>query len=162
MTGTNQPILKEATNMKLSTIILSSIIALVPLKVLAQNDWSRFPQWLKQRSNPPQFVQIGSEPAFNLLADKKLIPLGGNNYGFIFRRQRKNRVPHIANEYSEIYGIVDCKTGDYDVLGRLWGDNRGGIEWYPQCKGSDCLDPYPDEPEPQYVTIIQKNFCPGR
>lgn len=146
--------------MKLSTIILSSIIALVPLNVLAQNDWSRFPQWLKQRPNPPQFVKIGDSPAFDHLVDKKLIPLGGNNYGFIFRNQAKRRSSTLSHEYSEVYSVLDCKTGDYDVIGKLYGDNRGGVEWYPQCKGSDCLDPYPDEPEPQYVATIQKNFCP--
>jgi hypothetical protein len=146
--------------MKLSTIILSSIIALVPLNVLAQNDWSRFPQWLKQRSNPPQFVQIGEDPAYYLLVDKKLIPLGDNKYGFIFRNQLKKRKTIPSMEYSEVYSVLNCGTGDYDVIGKLYGDNRGGVEWYPQCKGSDCLDPYPDEPEPQYVAIIQKNFCP--
>lgn len=148
--------------MKLSTIILASIIAFAPLNTLAQNNWSRYPKWLNQRSNPPQFVKIGDEPAFYLLADKALIPLGGNNYGFIFRRQSKNRSPHLDNEYSEVYGIVDCKTGDYDVIGKLYGDNRGGVRYHPQCQGSDCLSPYPTEPEPQYVAIIQKNFCPRR
>ena len=36
--------------MKLSTIILSSIIALVPLKVLAQSDFLKLPEWIKQRT----------------------------------------------------------------------------------------------------------------
>jgi hypothetical protein len=146
--------------MKLSTIILSSIIALVPLNALAQNDWSRFPQWVKQRSNPHQFVQIGNEPAFYLLADKKLIPLGGNKYGFIFRKQIKRRTPNPGPEYTEIYGVLDCGTGDYDVIGKVRGDNRGNTSYFHQCKGSDCLSPYAREPEPQYVAIIQKNFCP--
>lgn len=160
MTGINQLNLKDATTMKLSTIILSSIIVLVPLKVLAQNDWSRFPQWVNQRSNPHQFVKIGESPAFDHLVDKKLIPLGGNKYGFIFRKQAKRRSSTLSPEYSEVYSVLNCGTGDYDVIGKLYGDNRGGVEWYPQCKGSDCLNPYPDEPEPQYVAIIQKNFCP--
>ena len=162
MTGTNQLIPKEATNMKLSTFILTSIIAFAPFNVLAQNNWSRYPQWLKQRSNPPQFVKIGEDFTFYQLVDKKLIPLGGNNYGFIFRQQKKKRSPNLSNDYSEIYSVLDCKTGDYDVLGQLWADNRGGVKWFPQCKGSDCLDPYPGDPEPQYVAIIQKNFCPRR
>jgi len=146
--------------MKLSTIILSSIIALVPLKVLAQNNWSRYPQWLKQRSNPPQFVQIGEDPAFYQLVDKKLIPIGGDNYGFIFRNQIKKKKTNPSPEYSEIYGVLNCKTGSYDVEGTLRADNRGNVSYFSQCKGSDCLDPYPDDPEPQYVAIIQKNFCP--
>lgn len=162
MTGINQLNLKEATTMKLSTIILSSIIALVPLNVLAQNNWSRYPQWLKQRPNPPQFVKIGESPAFDHLVERKLIPLGESNYGFIFRKQAKERSTAPSPEYSEIYGIVNCQTGDYDVEGTLRGDNRGNVRYFSQCKGSDCLDPYPDEPEPQYVAIIQMNFCPRR
>lgn len=146
--------------MKLSTIILSSIIALVPFNVLAQNNWERYPQWLKQRSNPPQFMQIGDEPAFNLLVDKKLISLGNEKYGFIFRKQIKRRLPNPGPEYTEIYGIVNCQTGDYDVEGTLRADNRGNVRYFSQCKGSDCLDPYPDEPEPKYVAIIQRNLCP--
>lgn len=162
MTGINQLSIKKVKRMKLSTIILSSIIVLIPLNVLAQNDWSRFPQWVKQRSNPHQFVQIGGDPGYAFLADKKLIPVSNNNYGFIFRKESKNKTTQPSHDYTEIYGLINCVTGDYDVLGRLWADNRGILKWYPQCKGSDCLSPYARDPEPEYVKVIQKNFCPKR
>jgi hypothetical protein len=148
--------------MKLSTIIFSSIIALVPSIALAQSNWVRYPEWVRQRSNPHQFVQIGSSPAFYHLVDKKLIPLGGDKYGFIFRNQTKKRSTNPAPEYSEVYSVLNCRTGDYDVIGKLYGDNRGNIRWYPQCTGSGCLSPYPDEPEPKYVAIIKQKFCPRR
>lgn len=151
----------KSTIMK-TTIILASIIVFAPLNVLAQNNWSRYPQWLKQRSNPPQFVKIGESPAFDHLVERKLIPLGESKYGFIFRKQMKRRLPSPGPEYTEIYSILDCRTGDYDVEGTLFADNRGNVKYYSQCKGSDCLDPYPDEPEPEQVAIVQKNFCPRR
>ena len=94
--------------MKLRKIIIASILALIPVKAIAQNDWRSYPQWARQRSNPPQFVAVGTDSINVFLVDKKLIPLGGDKYGFITREQRKEKSKSLSIDYYEFYGVISC------------------------------------------------------
>ncbi len=158
MIGTNQPNLKEGTKMKLSTIILSSIIALVPLNVLAQGNWQGYPQWARQRSNPPQFVVVGDDSIDVFLVDKKLIPLGSDKYGFITREQRKQRSKSLSFDYHEFYGVMSCSTGEYDLIGFVTGDSRGGVEWYKY--SPDPLWRSTTLPDSRHIDFIHRRICP--
>lgn len=144
--------------MKLSKVIIASLLALMPLKAIAQGNWQGYPQWAKQRSNPPQFVVVGDDSLNAFLVDKKLIPLGGNKYGFITREQRIQKSKSLSFDYYEFYGVISCATGEYDLIGFIRGDSRGGVEWRPY--SPDPLWRSTIEPRSSHVDFIHKRICP--
>lgn len=160
MTGTNQLILKEVTTMKLSTIILSSIIALVPLNVLAQNSLSNLPQWIKQRTKPIESTVVYDSGPFSFSIDKNYVPLGNRNYGVVLFQVGNTAEPIY---YSQSYYEFNCENAKHIFKGKVSGEIRGGelqiLNTMDECRSVVCQNYTRLDSD-----LIQgiKRFCPSR
>lgn len=145
--------------MKLSKIILASIIAFIPLKALAQpSSWLGYPQWAKYQKNPVQFVPLYNDGPFSYAIDKNFIPLNNGSYGIFLYTLGNSSGP---TYYSKAYYEFDCKSGRYLYQGERTGQmNNKQIEemtWIPPCQTQSCKDVSKIK---DYLLPGIKKYCP--
>jgi len=122
---------------KLSRIILSSIIALAPLKVFAQSTFNGFPQWAKNRGTP-SYVKVHSNTYFTFAVDRQYVLLNNGNYGVILYSMSHNKDPLFSRTYYEF----NCQTGRYSFQGDITGELINGVaenvKWIEPCQTEIC------------------------
>lgn len=122
---------------KLSKIILASIIALVPLNVLAQNNLTGFPEWARNRGKP-DYTKIYSDTYFTYAIDNQYILLNNGNHGVILYMMGHSQSPMFSRTYYEF----NCRTGRYsfkgEVVGQLINGTAERVEWTGPCNSEEC------------------------
>lgn len=124
---------------KLSKIILASIIALVPLKVFAQDFLNQVPQWAKNRGKP-SYVKIDSTSYFTFAVDRQYVLLNNGNYGVILYSMSNGPDPLFSRAYYEF----NCQTGQYSFQGKITGElinnQVDSVDWIAPCDTPVCKE----------------------
>ena len=125
--------------MKLPSIILSSILAFAPIKVLAQNPLNNIPVWAKNRNNPT-YVKIYQEisTSTTYAVDRQYVLLNNGNYGVTLYTMMGSVDPLFSRTYYEF----NCQTGKYVFQGEIRGTLIDGkverLDWIGPCSTELC------------------------
>lgn len=125
--------------MKLSKVILASIIAFIPLKAFAQDFLNQVPQWAKNRGKP-SYVKIDSTSYFTFAVDRQYVLLNNGNYGVILYSMSNSPDPMFSRAYYEF----NCKTGQYsfqgEIFGQLINNEVSSVDWIAPCNTPVCKE----------------------
>lgn len=120
--------------MKISTIILSSILTFAPVNVLAQNVFDNVPVWGRNRGNPT-YTKIYKDTYTTYAVDRKYTLLNNGNYGIVLYSMTYDL-------FSRIYYEFNCQTGRYQFQGEITGQLVDGsvenLKWIPPCSTETC------------------------
>lgn len=125
--------------MNLPSIILSSILAFAPIKVLAQNPLNNIPVWARNRNNPT-YIKIYEGSYTTYAVDRQYVLLNNGNYGITLYTMTGSVTPL----FSRVYYEFNCQTSKYVFQGKITGTLIDGkveqLDWIGPCSTEICQE----------------------